>query len=310
MAFTKMLWVTENPTVGSWDYWASVSQTIITFAYTSVFKSNNKIAYYAVINLQNTPTTTTNSYIIVSPDADAVKHITYNTEHGSRGTITDRNNITWHWSGGYTDSRAFSPSECLLNDTYYPNTESGFIQACKDLIDRIYAVPFHEDYQSGTQYTFDTFANKAKSLRKIVGVFLFKNISYYGTDNNYTAFSDNIDTIIATLISQVGNDTTCIYQIYWRPSISSTSLILMINHASVTLTDTVDKYSIDGFDFVQLRRYTSTLSTMEYASIYNGQTSIGTDTDSSSHYVYCGVYVSPSWSTDINYHSSNLGVDL
>lgn len=208
MAFMKMLWASESPIplLGSWDYWTSISKIIISDETLPnanwVTKKNNKIAYYGVFHSQNA-SSTSYGYIVISPDSSGAASSYNNSTVYNSGTIVDVNNITWYYTyrnNGLTFSSV--PNYCLN-----AKEEDGINQIAQELLDRIYAVPFWNNYEEGQTYGFD-FANATdvqKTVRKALGIYLFKNIGLYGNNTAYTQLSDNADAVISRVMTVVGD---------------------------------------------------------------------------------------------------------
>lgn len=200
MPYLKMLWTTESPTpqIGSWDYWTSAEKVLFTDSNgSSVTKSNKKIAYYAVAY------TTASNYrpVLVSPDPDAVSYNSYSGEKTYNGTITDSNGIVWYYNSLQAVGLYFSnrPDFCINNT---PCALTDAQQIAQDLIDRIYAVPFHEDYQpSGRNYITVPVGDIRKTVRKALGLHLAFNVQYYSTNSNYQALSDGVDGMIDDIVN-------------------------------------------------------------------------------------------------------------
>lgn len=212
MAFMKMLWASGSPIPlsGSWDYWTSVQKTIVEIrrredddVVDTIYKANKKIAYYAMVNCEDSYT-----LIIISPIDDAVDYIESGVRKTYRGTVTDVNRITWYWSGfQFLENRSdyYVYPDCVMGDTVYSVNDGA--QAAQDLLDRIYAVPFWNNYEVGQTYSFD-FANSTdvqKTIRKALGIYLFKNIGLYGNNAAYTQLSNNADTFISEIMTVVGD---------------------------------------------------------------------------------------------------------
>ena len=219
----------------SWHIWSSNVESIIikpnppstsppeeNVGIVGIYKTNLKIAYYAIIkNSDNT------AYlpIILSPDRDAVSfrfiyrrlipnsHYYYETYYGdttysSWFTFVDNRGVTWYGSGlnvtfnivGYMDLSDF----ILTDDLYEGSSREDAIKLSKYMVHRIYAIPFHEHYSVGQTYnTYLWDVNRTPTIRdltlKTVGLFLLLNIHLY--ENNtydpngvYKYFSDGVRT--------------------------------------------------------------------------------------------------------------------
>ena len=194
----KLFWDGGSPvSILSWNYWTTSDNFEIVDDYAhDLYKTNKRIAYYAVVHQD------TNRYIpiLISPNSDAVTYSIYDESTGTsesytyNGTVTDVNNITWYYCYG---GELFFDTE-----PEFSLSTSQMSNAASDLLDLIYAVPFQEDYQGGSSYTFSTYADVEKTIRKYYGLFLAFNVGFYGgVLTSYTIFSDNVDSIITNLLS-------------------------------------------------------------------------------------------------------------
>lgn len=200
MPYLKMLWQTESPTpqIGSWDYWCSTANTILFNCGWNCTKVNNKIAYYGMYYTSETPFGRSATPILMSPDADAVTYDTGGAVASYRGTITDINGITWYYSGLQGFASQHPVPDCIISDEVY----SSIHDAAQALLDRIYAVPFHEDYQpSGYNYITVPAGDIRKTVRKALGLHLAFNVQYYSTNSNYQALSDGVDGMIDDIVN-------------------------------------------------------------------------------------------------------------
>jgi len=221
MAFTKMLWKIGYTAPASWDLWKSVRSQIFklwNFTYT---KSNDKIAYYALIHVDGIyvemeGTGKGKMPILISPDPDAVAfYRTYGAStqsYTSQGSFTDANGITWYYcyaTAGLPESLNIDiPSEpCELNskDNPYTYNAAGMEQAAQDLLDKVYEMPFTSAYTVNTVYNLSR-ADLRKTIRKLIGVHLYQDVSYYSSNPRLAYLSDNADSIITLALNCIGND--------------------------------------------------------------------------------------------------------
>ena len=177
----------------SWDFWTSDVGYISELR---ISKSNVMIAYYAAIHTSNG-----DKALLISPSQDAVAYDNYT----SQGTVTDAKNIVWYYNAQGSISNY--SSSCLLNDSAY----SDITVAVQDLIDKIYYVPFHEEYYRTYSPKEVPISDKTKTIRKCYGSMLFLNYSkrenFQGSHKNfYDYFSENADFIIETILEKIGND--------------------------------------------------------------------------------------------------------
>ena len=182
--------------VPSWDYWTSAKGNKPALG---IYKTNNKIAYYAITQVKTTGTT--NRPLLLSPDADAVTYSYQGYTFTAQGSITDATGLTWYYNGWQFQGAPYNP-EYLLNRKLY--SANDIEVAAQDMLDMIYSVPFHEDYQVGTEYRIPACGDVLKTIRKIVGWQLAKCVSEYtNTLAHYKEYSDNIDTIINSIMSYI-----------------------------------------------------------------------------------------------------------
>lgn len=198
---------------GSWDFWSSVAgTTLFTIEYNgtpwSYQKANNMIAYYAIICVKPNVGNINYFPLFLSPVSTATSFQTVpsSSPHIYSGSVTDKMGISWRYASGETvfdvNRSSISPQGCLLNtiETYYTQNTEGIRQAALDLLDRIYSVPFHEDYQIGTRYKLGI-TDVRKTIRKVISTALYSGVLTKASDPAYIAFSDNADAIISNLMS-------------------------------------------------------------------------------------------------------------
>ena len=312
MAFTKMLWVDSTSVIGSWNYWKSVSGNLFTIHGTrySCNKTNNKIAYYAYIRY----TDDRYSPLIISPDVDAVAFSFYwygsgTSYYSSQGSFVDDNGITWYY--GCFPQYASCPwgdvdsdTGVEMYDTAYTRDSAGNEQAAKDLLDRVYSVPFHEDYQVNQTYT-PYYCDKLKTIRKVVGIFLFKNVVTWGTDAGYISFSDNVDTIISTIMAYENPKQWNLIQV----RLDTYYIVFQSLSASFILSQmTINSESTDyGFKHYGYSSGSAIQFIGRRASISRSNGAISYDTTSSSSTLHdLGIYETSSRSVI----SETVGMDL
>lgn len=309
MAFQRMIWkLTPVPiTLDSWDYWTSVQKTIIEIrrredddVVDTIYKANKKIAYYSMVNCEDSYT-----LIIISPVADAVTYIESGVSKTYRGTITDVNGITWYWGGFQFLENShdyYVYPDCVMGDTNYSVNDGA--QAAQDLLDRIYAVPFHEDYQN-TYYILNK-TDVRKTLRKVYGLSLAFLASSY-VYANVAYISDNADTIISDILTKVGNNTDTRIRIYSRYDNPSRGIYINVyygTNSDVNAWVTTPKEKYRGLEYYSIGT-ASTNSDLYSIYVDNG---IPTVTESSGGYTIptMGVFTSSLYDLDI----TNLGIDL
>lgn len=266
MAFVKMLWASGSPIplLGSWDYWTSVVGRIFNFQSITIQKVYPIIAYYAIVHSNNSYTT-----IMISTEQNAVVYKDgWENRFYSRGTITDTNNITWYWSGFERGGQPIDMS-LVLNDTEYEWSLAGGAQAAQDLLDRIYAVPFREDYQN-TYYILNK-TDVRRTLRKVYGL----TLAFIGTGYslpNVQYISDNADSIINDILTKIGNNTDVhiwMYSKYDNPSRGIYINVYYGTNSDVNAWVDVPKESFYGLEYYSIGTV-STLSDLYSIYVNNG----------------------------------------
>lgn len=231
----KLFWDASSPPTpvfpDSWDLWTSVSGLISVLGIT---KTNNKIAYYAAIHTDNNE----DKALLISTDINAVAYDGY----ASQGSITDVNNTTWHYNAQGTIS-SYS-SDCLLSDTLY----SSVADAAQDLLDKVFNVTFHEDYQAGSSYS-SYVTDYRKTIRKIVGIFLYKNIS--SSKAGYSALSDNADTIITTIVNNLSRENAWI-RVYVVLNSSGSAALRVYTSYYISPMRVTYKTAAYGYDYYSM----------------------------------------------------------
>ena len=226
----KVFWDGGTPptpvVIPSWDYWTSNRNDFL-FKFIrsgdiprqdkTFTKTTNKIAYYGIFKYAAIPGETIEYYsvMLLSPDRDAVT-FRVTTDAGQDvefyyyGSITDSQNLLWYYSVyTYEDAvttRFDAPQKYFISDKVYEFWQRhaggnvGLVEAANDMLDMIYAVPFHEDYQIGTRYKLGI-TDVRKTIRKVISTALYSGVLTKASDPAYIAFSDNADAIISNLMS-------------------------------------------------------------------------------------------------------------
>ncbi len=217
MPYLKMLWQTEQPTPTiqsrSWDFWSSkaIRTLLMENGSTQMFKYTPKIVYYALYesvlpDYSGYADKAWFTFLFMSPDLNAVCAIDnyQNAYYGNaKQFITDVNGIKWYYqaSKSVLNYETFNPDYRLEVDC----DSAGHVSskhAAQTLLDRIYAVPFHEDYQpSGYNYITVPAGDIRKTVRKALGLHLAFNVQYYSTNSNYQALSDGVDGMIDDIVN-------------------------------------------------------------------------------------------------------------
>lgn len=191
-----------------------------------IYKNSPKIMYYGFVYSE---ARSTYYPIFLSPDPDAVSfnfryryryedeqhvvHYDFNLgiDHNAWFDFVDSRGITWYGSGLNADS-------CFSFDTYidlssYMLRDEPFIidptdtpeekkqkaiDVAKEMVDRIFALPFHENYR--VWYTYNTYSwgvgkTQEELVMKVTGLWLLLNIHLYddttlNPTRTYKTFSD------------------------------------------------------------------------------------------------------------------------
>ena len=246
MAFQKMLWQLK-PDFGPWDYWTSVPGVFLGF-YDDTYdppelrnefkKVNGNIAYYGLaIFANNNPRYPDAVYIVMSPDPDAVtlKYIEwgyeYSREYPYNSTVRDKRGITWYVNAFRyymqidIEAPDIATKPCYINDwdDPYPNNQTGKDQAIQDMLNKIYADKFTEDYQKNNIYTPNV-VDPERYLRRLFGIYLFTSVNGYisGMSDQgkvrYKYISDNADTLIAYMVSKMNGSNDVIANLELIPN--------------------------------------------------------------------------------------------
>lgn len=176
----------------------------------SIYTANTGIVFFAMIVAENTSEEALVP-LLISTDRDAV---TIQSSTGGYytavGSVTV-NGDTWYWNAWQVFVRKriyqYSPN-CLLKNKVYSWQDS---QVVTDLLDRIYADDFAENYRIQTKYTA-VWTDREKTIRKALAIWLYKNYSFKGY-NAYDTLLANIDNIVDGLLSKIQNDD--IIQVYF-----------------------------------------------------------------------------------------------
>lgn len=268
MAFTKMLWLTTI-SIPSWEYWAtkygSSNVLIQIWNYPRFYKRNGYIAYYAVVNSKRTRDNFVEKRpLFVSTDQNAVAFSEYNspggtTNYSSRFSFADDEGVTWYgayYTRNSIDNSSYSvtPSGCVMNPASDPyisadlTPDDAMLQAAKDLVARIYSIPFQKDYQVGQTYTV-LGTDIEQTIRKALGVRLWTNIADKGTQP-YDALSENAESIISTLVLRASTDNFAYIHI---ENMSSDKVIYFYHGSMASVTgDCVSKSTYNGFETAEL----------------------------------------------------------
>lgn len=305
MPYLKMLWTTESPTpqIGSWDYWCSTANTILFNCGWNCTKVNNKIAYYGMYYTSETPFGRSATPILMSPDADAVTYDTGGAVRSYSGTITDINGITWYYSGLQGFASQHPVPDCIISDEVY----SSIHDAAQALLDRIYAVPFHEDYQAG-QYVLNR-ADKGRTVRKVLGLWLAFTVSNYSSPN-VQYISDNADTIINDIVTKLSASTDFKIYMYARYNNVGRGVYINVyygNNVSGITASIIQKSIYRGLEYYNIGATTPQSPFTNLYSLYvNYGTPTTTETTGTYYFQTIGIYSTNLYDKDI----TNMGIDL
>ena len=212
----KLFWdnSTPAPIPLSWDFWTSSSYTtLFRTEVGNVVKHGFYITYYAAAWLYDSLADDTYlTAIILSPDMQSVTYTWDGTEYRWKNSIVDANNITWYWAGD--DKRFYdAPTpNCVINtpETAFSGTNRQ-AQAAQAMLDKIYAIPFHEEYYRTYSAIEVPISDKLKTLRKCYGAMLFANYpkraNFQSSHcNYYDYYSNAAEGVIREFMNVIGND--------------------------------------------------------------------------------------------------------
>ena len=251
----KLFWDGAVQILPSWHYWKSDTGLVFWDDDSSdVMKVNDKIAYYAIA-----PSTVDGYFvpIFMSPDSDAVtlQIVNYSTgtteTYGSSYTLEDDLGITWYCACPASATLDYSPPYPVYCLTDEPASVAEYAQ---EMLDRIYSIPYHENYVVGQTYQ-RYISDRDWTIRKLLGVFLFKNINIYSTNAAYKTISDNMETVIFQLLIRISNwQSTDLVYIY--TTISSTQVSIALYRAAMmypSLEGLIeDQNSSEGFEYLDV----------------------------------------------------------
>lgn len=129
-------------------------------------------------------------------------------------TMTEK----WYYTVGSPIEYDYSPQypadinpDCVVHDPVI--AESNYLDSLtRQFVNKyIYANDFAEDYDVGNTYTFP-FADIAKTLRKIIAVFLIKNVSLK-SNISYSTLLTRLDDIVNTVLGEIGNANCCVFML-------------------------------------------------------------------------------------------------
>lgn len=235
-----------------WKFFETLANVEVISIYVRNYKkTDNGIAYYASFYGRYS-NSLCYSPLFVSTDPDAVTY-TYFTADAPvtyKGTL-EINGDTWYWAayggqmvrGTYTHNPPY-----FLGDTYNANVDMS--APARDLIERIYASGFVENYSVGKTYKF-VLGNKEDAVRRAISVCLFKSIDLKN-DNRYSALYnyilENFDDLVWGILQHIGKDNVIIIEVNLRGEYFIKVWSAFVNSfGNITITDGI---VYGGFDFL------------------------------------------------------------
>lgn len=321
MPYLKMLWQqgtppTPTPTIQSWDFWTSKATRTLVMECGSkkMYTVTSKIVYYAIYesvlpDYSGYSDRGWFTFLFMSPDLDAVSaEDNYHNYYSGNANqyITDNNGIKWYYqaSSRYLNYESYNPDYRMEVDCDIVGqvTEA---HAAQTLLDKIYAVPFHEDYQS--DYYLLNKTDVRKTIRKGLGLSLAFNISNSASPN-YQYISNNADVIISDVLAKVGNNTDISLWIAWG-NFETSSLYFYygtVIDTTVHVTGTTRKsYNFERHDIGLL-----TLPYLYRIDLRYGTPTIVESEGEYSHGNFIGIGAFESYPDYISVEMNNLGIDL
>lgn len=303
------------------EYWDFYETQAVTFIHTQLysrnfFKVNTGIAYFAVVHAVNT---SGYGIIIVSPDEDAVRYGTNwdGRTFGASGTIEMKGD-TWYWGGwnyfvygtenpyptGYTP-------DCLLENPRRPDGRYPIstITPAEDLINNVYSNNLDQDYKVGQTYSLRS-GDIQKTVRKILGIFLYKSISLKN-QNCYIGMLSKVDDIVNYVLS----DATANDNIYVLCNMYLSSGNFLIRVTIYYTTDSINNISITskheefGYKYFEYRTYLRYYKyrVIDFDASGNISTSAGSFSGNIPRHIGCVVFTSLN---NIQVLLSNIGLSL
>ena len=302
MPFARMIWKIGGSVGRLWDFWTTTDEEpFIEDDYGhKVYKTYKTITYYGVQKVGSEY-----HVIVMSPNSDAAKIRVYDESTGtsrtyfSNDTITDVNGRTWF----------VNRNQAIVGFDVDPD----FLVAGKtDMLNKIFEVPFYEEYLSNHMYDMFLCTNFEKVIRKAVGIFLHFNIANYYSHVAYQTFSDNIEDIISTQLAKIDSDAKYV-QVNINTFYPSSGIQLIIYHYKNCWTGfmTSNWSTVNGYRNVYISKSSAegTISDgkREQLDVNNsGVMTYSTSTASESSSSRVGIYTS----SNINIVFTNIGADL
>ena len=238
------------------------------------FKTQNGIAFYAIV------LDTTNGWVnpfFASTDENGVYYTSNVGGSGTHGSYV-YNNETWYWDGfgyGFQNPTSYSPVDSLIK--FYSGGQSPAIAAelvLNTLLPRVYSNDFAEDYQVGQTYNL-RLGNIEKTIRKAIGVFLFKFVSMKGTVA-YDTLLANVDTVVDNILNRCESGGYDKILINIAVSSSSLTMQAMMTNLSIDSSTAYPQitYRINrnGYDFVGTNSFVKPQYQINHVFNNNGMT--------------------------------------
>lgn len=215
-------------------------------------KFTSSITFYALIS----PSSYGNMYgdvLVLSTDSTGIQ--CGRTPYiGDTGSLT-YNGITWYY-GFCADKTSINPysvdpSGCKLPS--YPDATTERTQGIQDVLAKIYANDFAEDYQVGNSYNLVK-ADMEKTIRKFIAMYLFLNVALKESYNYPTAYElicTHVEDIVDYFLESKGNND--IISLIADYSLDGTGLSFLAYYSNSSLSNIgIDYYqpssSNDGYD--------------------------------------------------------------
>ena len=249
-------------------------------------KWNNSITFFALLHYEGY----TNDYVLVlSTDQNGIT-CGRSSAIIDTGTVT-YNNTTWYW--GFCnntvihDAYYLDPIGCRLPD--YATQQTMRTQGIQDVLGKIYADDFAENYQVGNTYNLVK-ADMEKTIRKFIAMYLLLNLSQ---KTNYpTAFTSiltHVEDIVDYFLESKGNND--IIQLGADYSSDGTGLAFFAYYSNDTLTNVeIESYTpdYDGYSYYEGDRDVSYNLLAEIQFKGDGTIGYSTRSTQSTDWLYIG----------------------
>ena len=219
-------------------------------------KSNDGIAFFSAAKVQNQGSQIWVYPNFISTDENA-KEFNGASSQAYRKTIT-RNGDTWYclgnshgaeWSTGMT----ISPNGVLISEGIYARDSGGYSdQIFNDMLDKIYANDFAENYQLQRYYNLNV-ANIETTLRKAFAIFLYKNVGAKSWAS-YQALMNGMETFIGYVNGEKGNNDKMGISFAIGSDTRIIAVVYYSNGSTINKQVTVDDAS-GGYDYYRYFDY-------------------------------------------------------